>query len=74
MIRSPPADVLPQVLDQLRRDFAEPVALERLYRLNLPMPYALCDFDGTLIEQKISDRKRADLAGTDSCLREYPQK
>ena len=50
LIRSPLADVLPQVLDQLRRYFAEPVALERLYRLNLPVPYALCDFDGTLIE------------------------
>ncbi len=55
------ADVLSQVLDQLRRDFAEPVALERLYRLNLPVPYALCNSDGTLLEQKISEGKCADL-------------
>src|SRR6476660_3522119 len=69
LIWSPLADVLPQVLDELRRDFAEPVALERLYRLNLPVTYALCDLNGTLVEQKISDRKRADLTGTDSSLR-----
>jgi hypothetical protein len=61
LIWSPLADVLPQVLDQLRRDFAEPVALERLYRLNLPVPYALCDLDGTLVERS-SRRSRTESA------------
>jgi hypothetical protein len=68
LIRSPLADVLPQVLDQLRRDLAQAISLKRLHCLNPPVPYALCDLDSTLVEQKISDRKRADLAGTDSGL------
>ena len=65
--------ILPQVFDQLRRHLAQAISFNRLYCLNLPVPYALCDLDSTLVEQKISDRKRADLAGTNSSFREYPQ-
>jgi hypothetical protein len=50
-VRSPGAKVSAQMLRELRRNFAETIALFRLHRFDLPVPNFLLDFDCSSIEQ-----------------------
>ena len=60
------------MLRELRRNFAETIALFRLYRFDLPVPNLLIDFDRSRVEQQVSRRQAARFATPDPGLRQDP--
>jgi len=71
-VRSPGAKESAKMLPELRRNFAETIALFRLHRFDLPVPNLLIDFDRSRVEQQVSRRQATGFATPDPGLGEDP--